>query len=119
MAACHPMRRHDCFLGHFQPCMLGLCLQGRVVTAEFDQFYLVNTYVPNRWVCCVRCTGLRALINMYAGCSLPVFSASPCLGAVGWLLSTLFPSYARSGEGLKRLDYRVQQWDKGEGRCLG
>lgn len=23
--------------------------QGRVVTAEFDQFFLVNTYVPNRW----------------------------------------------------------------------
>ncbi|PRW45261.1 apurinic endonuclease-redox [Chlorella sorokiniana] len=38
--------------------------EGRVVTAEFDQFFLVNTYVPN------------------------------------------------SGEGLKRLDYRVQQWDK-------
>lgn len=24
-------------------------LQGRVVTAEFDQFFLVNCYVPNRW----------------------------------------------------------------------
>ena len=37
--------------------------EGRIITAEFDSFYVVNTYVPN------------------------------------------------SGAGLKRLDYRVQEWD--------
>jgi hypothetical protein len=40
-------------------------LQGRVLTAEFPAFFLVNCYVPN------------------------------------------------SGDGLKRLDYRVNQWDRG------
>ena len=33
----------------YQPELLVFSLQGRVVTAEFDQFFLVNTYVPNRW----------------------------------------------------------------------
>lgn len=44
-----------CQLGCFVLCgvastgmRLHLCLQGRVVTAEFDRFFLVNTYVPNR-----------------------------------------------------------------------
>ncbi|XP_013631817.1 PREDICTED: DNA-(apurinic or apyrimidinic site) lyase, chloroplastic-like isoform X1 [Brassica oleracea var. oleracea] len=39
-------------------------MEGRIVTAEFDSFYLINTYVPN------------------------------------------------SGDGLKRLSYRVEEWDR-------
>lgn len=42
--------------------------EGRVVTAEFEDCYVVNVYTPN------------------------------------------------SGDGLKRLDYRVGAWDKGRGR---
>lgn len=40
--------------------------EGRVVTAEFSDFFVVNAYVPN------------------------------------------------SGDGLKRLDYRINKWDRGE-----
>ncbi|KAJ4904044.1 hypothetical protein Rs2_17995 [Raphanus sativus] len=39
-------------------------MEGRIVTAEFDSFYLINTYVPN------------------------------------------------SGDGLKRLSYRIEEWDR-------
>lgn len=100
--------------------------EGRVLTAEFEAFFLVG---------CSR--GRAALLGAAQAHALPWHvpssSSAPCLllpSTPPFMDSPLYPHpctrthpctqvsvyVPNSGEGLKRLDYRVGEWDRGARR---
>lgn len=66
-------------------------MEGRIVTAEFDSFYLINTYVPNSG------DGLKRLV-------LLKFTAFGFCGQFSFNFNEWIPWVFKS--------YRIEEWDR-------